>query len=343
MFLALVVILFLLGGCGPSGPGDAGDDATPGVDADAAADGQEILLDPDFIRAWPIMRRIRLDVPTPAYPLPGSIMRNVISVVPHDSADDDSPFTAADCREPDGLQVTFSWQGVHGGAIATLLADGVTTVSPSLANPFQVTSYDLCVSTDTDPATKCTGSDNKNEIYKIDPPRSYYEPPNGLPSDKFYLKNFSWQVRACRELTVACGEWSDRTPMAWAFAGPLPLSEETMVRADGSIGLNLHHCNVNKSGVAASDTYHVVCMAKAESFTANPSRECQTQNFSGNAIGDVHWIRHSSNSPEGLLGPNDIPASDGDNMWTVGACNPHVDNTFCGWSQIPPRIFVSPF
>ena len=81
------------------------------------------------------------------------------------------------------MQVTFGWQGVHGGAIATLLADGVTTVSPSLANPFQVTSYDLCVSTDTDPATKCTDTD-EDEIYKIDPPRSYHEPPNGLPRDK---------------------------------------------------------------------------------------------------------------------------------------------------------------
>lgn len=131
--------------------------------------------------------------------------------------------------------------------------------------------------------------------------------------------------------------------MASGFAGPLPLREETFIRADGSTALNLHFCNVNKQEAAASNTEHIVFIAKADSYSPNPAGECQAQFKTGFTHGSTYGFRLASNSPEENLVQTDLPAPDDDNMWTVGAFNYSVADKFCGWSQIPPRVFTSPF
>jgi len=342
--LASVTILLLLAACEPSGPADTDggpkgeNTADTGEDPGSSDDTEPgILLDPEQASAWPIMHQIRLDVPTPVFPYPGAIMRNVITL---EDVPADVQYADAHCHEPKGLLVDFSWQGVHGGAFATVFGSEPTFTLTLPPNPLRVTRYDLCVTTDTDPVTKCTGGAD-DEMYAISPPRSHFAPPDGLP-DRFYLQDFSWQIRACRgSPSAVCGEWSESIPMAWGFAGPIPLREETFTLADGSVGLNLHYCGVEKYGAAASGTDHIICMTKSQNHTNNPALPCQVQYKTGITQGSIHWFLLSSNSPEENVSASEIP--DGDISWTVGACNSNVADKFCSWAQVPPRIFTPPF
>ena len=345
-FRLFAACVFLLGGCGQSDPGDA--DGGPTVD-DPRAEGprlageederDEIVIDPDAIRDWPILKRIRLDIPTPNYPAPDSMIRNVISL---EEVDPDVIYSAEHCREPKGLQVSFSWQGVHGGAIATVFGTQPRLTTNLRLNRFAVVRYELCVSTDTDPNTKCTGG-LEDEIYQIAPPRNHLTPPDGLPRDKFYLKDFTWQVRACRNSPAVCGAWSEAVPLAWGFATPIELRQETFTLGDESLGLKLHYCNVDKTEAAASGTDHIICLWKADTPVANAAATCQAQYDTGMTQGTEVWFRLSSNSPEDIFSSTDLPAQNADNVWAVGACNSNVATKFCAWSTVQPRTFPWPF
>lgn len=338
-FLTLNVFLLLIVACGSGGTGDK--DSGIGEEPsspDAPAEDEGPPLDPDTRPRWPIVTEIST-VPTPTHPMSGAIMRNVIT---HQDVPDDALDSGDGCFEPAGLMVNFVWDGVHGNAIATTFGIHPTFTSTVPTNPFDVKHYDLCVTKDKNATTKCTGGP-KDEIYRIDPPTSTFAPPDGLPREKFYLKDFTWQVRGCGGSTGSlCGAWSTAMDMSWGLAPPVALREEVITLADGSPGLKLHFCNVNKEFAAQDGTSHLICLMKAADASADAAAECQEQYETRTARGNTYWIVTSSNSPEPINDRNALPAPDDDGAWTVGACNV-VDLKYCAWDLRQPRIFSSPF
>ena len=154
----LVLSVLILTACGDS----AENTDTRGEGAETAGSGGIPVEGEPISPGPPVIGEIRLDVPTPIYPYDGAIMRNMISYIP---PSDGIP-KAEHCHEPRGLQVTFQWQGIHGGAMPYRWGDEPTaTLALMGAGPFAVTGYEVCVSAAGDP--KCDGSQAaKEQIFK---------------------------------------------------------------------------------------------------------------------------------------------------------------------------------
>lgn len=298
--------------------------------------------------------------PETLFPSGDEVFRNRIAVdVPVAEADADN------CHEPDTLSLEFRWRGPRGGFIhrwgdEPVEPDPRTVFLQQLRGP---THYEICVSAD--PARPCTGTDAE-EIYKPVPRGSSFIAE--LPGEKFYLREFTWQMKACnRQL---CSAWSPPVRSSWGFAGPVPLNTEVVElgQADGSTRreLRFRYCPVYKTpSLPAHHQAEFLCFAKRNStgtgtLASDPNGDC-TMLLLGDENGQLNGAIRADletrvrieevDAGSTSIDESEWPAAFGDTvLWSVGACfkdQTVVGRETCGFSveryrSVSAPVWLSP-